>query len=77
MPGDNWMVTTDEALDMFARQFEARYRSGAVERARQRANSLKSKGDHEGTKLWVDVAARVEALRSHNRVAIRRAVEQT
>ena len=72
-----WVPTRDDAVDMFARHLEASHRSGAVERAKQKAASLKAKGDHEGHKVWTDVARRVEALRQEDRVALRRAKERT
>ena len=62
---------------MFARYFEARHRSGAVERAKERASSLAAQGDHEGHKIWSDVACRIEALRKEDRLALRRAKERT
>ena len=67
--------TKEEAIEIFARYFEARHRSGAVERAKQRASFLAAKGDHEGHKIWTDVACRVEELRREDRVALRRAKE--
>ena len=76
MPGDKWMVTNDEAFELFARQFEARHRSGAVGRARRTAASLKARGDHPGSSGWADVASRVEELRSLDRVLTRRIAEQ-
>ena len=72
-----WVPTRDDAADMFARHFEACHRSGAVERAKQKAASLKAKGDHEGHKIWTDVARRVEGLRQEDRVALRRTKERT
>ena len=72
-----WVPTRDDAVGMFARHFESCHRSGAVERARQKAASLKAKGDQEGHKIWTDVARRVEALRKEDRVALRWAKEQT
>jgi len=72
-----WVPTRDDAVHMFARHFEACHRSGAVERAKQKAVSLKAKGDHEGHKIWTEVACRVEALRQEDRVALRRAKERT
>jgi len=67
--------TREEAIEMFARYFEARHRSGAVERAKERASSLAAQGDHEGHKIWTAVACRVEALRQEDRVALRRVRE--
>ena len=72
-----WVPTKEEAVDMFARHFEACHRSGAAERAKQRAASLKANGDHEGHKIWTAVACRVEALRQEDRVALRRVKEWT
>ena len=72
-----WVPKKEEAVEMFARHFEACHRSGAVERAKQKAASLKAKGDHEGQKIWTDVARRVEGLRQGDRVALRRTKERT
>ena len=72
-----WVPTRDDAVDMFARHFEACHRSGAVERAKQKAASFKAKGDHDGHKILTEVACRVEALRQADRVTLRRAKEQT
>ena len=70
-----WVPTKEEAVDMFARHLEACHRSGAAERAKQRAAFLKAKGNQEGHKIWTDVACRVEALRQEDRVALRRVRE--
>jgi hypothetical protein len=72
-----WVPTKEEAVEMFARYFEACHRSGAIGRARQIASSLEAKGDHEGHKIWTDVACSVEALRQGDRVPLRRAKELT
>ena len=72
-----WVPTRDDAVDMFARHFESCHRSGAVERAKQKAACLKAKGDHKGHKIWTDVARRVEELRQEDRVALRRTKERT
>jgi len=72
-----WVPKKEEAVEMFARHFEACHRSGAVERAKQKAASFRAKGDHEGHKIWSDVACRIEALRKEDRVALRRAKERT
>jgi hypothetical protein len=63
--------TKEEAVNMFARHFEACHRSGAAERAKQRAAALKAKGDHEGHKIWIAVACRVEAYGQKNWPRIR------
>ena len=58
-----WIPTEREAVEMFARHFEARHRAGAHARARQKALLLKQKGDELGHKIWNDVANRAEQLR--------------
>jgi hypothetical protein len=77
MPSDKWMITSNEAFEMFARHFEARHRSGAVGRAQQRAQSLKVKGDYVGDKIWTEIAARIETLRNQEMLTARRAKEHT
>jgi hypothetical protein len=72
-----WIPTKAEAVEMFALHLEARYRSGSLKRARKTAEVMKAKGDHEGHKIWNDVADRVEHLRQTERIALRRQFEAT
>jgi hypothetical protein len=72
-----WVPTRDEAVEIFARHFEARYRSGAAKRAKETAATMKTKGDHEGHKIWNDVADTVDRLRPTERIAKRRHFEMT
>ena len=72
-----WFPTQEEAVEMFARHFEARHRSGSLLRARQTAEHLKKSGDDDGHKIWHRVADRIEDLRKHHRIARRRAIEKT
>jgi hypothetical protein len=72
-----WVPTRSEAVEMFARQFEARHRSGSIRRARETASTLKANGDHYGQRIWSDVADKIEQLRQTQRVADRRKVETT
>ncbi len=58
-----WMVTEEEAVEMFARHFAARHRAWASPRARDKAESLKGQGDLHGHKIWNAVADTVERLR--------------
>ena len=72
-----WRPTGSEAIDMFARQFEARHRSGAATRARSTAARLKDTGDVPGSVMWIEVAETIERLRSdHRHIARRRELEQ-
>lgn len=72
-----WVPTQDDAIDMFARYFESRYRSGSATRAREAAAEMKAKGDHHGHKIWNDVADRIGRLRQQERIASRRQFEMT
>jgi len=47
-----WLPTEEEAVDMFARHFEALHRSGAIRKAKQRASHFKNAGDHEAHRVW-------------------------
>ena len=76
MPSDKWMITDREAIEMFARQFEARHRAGAIDRAKERAHSLRVIGDHAGHMTWATIASAIEALRHPSRLAARRAQEE-
>jgi hypothetical protein len=58
-----WVPTRNEAVDMFARHFEARHRHGAFARAKEIAASMKAKDDHDGHRIWNDVAERIDLLR--------------
>lgn len=71
-----WIPTEAEAVEMFARYFEAHYRSGAVKRAREATCVMRAKGDHGGYKIWNDVAETIDHLRQTERVALRRHFER-
>ncbi len=70
-----WVPTEDEAVDMFARHFEALHRSGAASKAEQTASELESQGDSDGHRVWRKVADRIRRLRHPERVSQRRATE--
>jgi hypothetical protein len=70
-----WVPTKSEAVEMFARHFEARHRSGAVQRAKDTARNLKSQGDEQGYEIWCEVAGRVARIRNTEAAAARRQVE--
>ena len=67
-----WRPTGSEAIDMFARHFEARHRSGAAVQARNTAARLRDTGDLPGSVLWNEVAEKIERLRSDYRHIARR-----
>lgn len=72
-----WRPTGSEAIDMFARHYEARHRSGAAVRARDAAARLKDTGDLPGSAVWNEVAETIERLRSdHRHIARRREREK-
>ena len=71
-----WTPTGSEAVNIFARHFEARHRSGAAGRARNTAAHLKDTGDLPGSALWSEVAETIERLRDHHHVARRREREK-
>ena len=64
-----WVPTEDEAVEMFARHFEALHRSGAVMRAKEKAEFLKQTGDVEGHRVWNKVAEVVDRLRRYQKAA--------
>jgi predicted phage gp36 major capsid-like protein len=70
-----WVPAQDEAVEMFARHFEAFHRSGSAKRARETAAALKANGDHGGHKIWNDVADTIDRLRQKERIAFRRQIE--
>jgi hypothetical protein len=72
-----WVPTEDEAIEMFARHFEALHRSGSATLARETAKALNAKGDRDGRKIWNDVADRIDRLRHKDRIASRRQFEKT
>lgn len=56
-------ITSDEALDMYARFWAARHGSTAVPAARETAKLHERRGDHEGFVAWSEVADRIERKR--------------
>jgi hypothetical protein len=72
-----WIPTRAEAVEMFARHFEARHRGGALGKAREAAAAMKTKGDDDGHKIWTDVADVIEGLRGEEHVTQRRIREKT
>jgi len=71
-----WLPTEEEAVEMFARHFEALHRSGSAPRARQTAECLKKRGDNKGHQIWHRVADKIEDLRNDSLVVRRRAIER-
>ncbi len=72
-----WVPTKEDAVEMFARHYEALHRSGSVFRARDMAVALQTKGDSEGHAIWNAVAETIERLRQMERVPRRREFEAT
>jgi hypothetical protein len=65
-----WVPSEDEAVDMFARHFEALHRSGAATKAKREAESLHRSGDHKGHRMWTKVAERIKHLRKERKAAL-------
>ena len=66
-----WVPSEDDAVDIFARHFEALHRAGAIRKAEQTAAALNSRGDAEGHQLWTRVADKIRQLRASDRIATR------
>ena len=67
-----WVPTRSEAVEMFARHFEARHRSGALQKAKKTARDMETIGDVAGYEVWCDVATKIEHIRNDDRVLARR-----
>ena len=53
-------ITTDQAVEIFARYYVARLGKTASRRARSRAKTLQKRGDTEGQNIWNRVADEIE-----------------
>ena len=62
-----WVPSEDEAVDMFARHFEAL--RGAATKAKEEADALKRIGDHKGHRIWTKVVERIQHLRKERKAA--------
>jgi len=56
------MPTNEEAIEIFARYFRARYGVTAIEKVKSRANELQQAGDDEGYRAWNQVARELGSL---------------
>jgi hypothetical protein len=54
-------ITTDQAIDIYARYCKARFGARATKLARARMAELRQSGDLEGERIWEEVSRRVEA----------------
>jgi hypothetical protein len=54
------MITTDQAIEMYARFCKARYGEDARRIADVRAAELGDAGDSEGARVWRAVRSRIE-----------------
>jgi len=57
---ENWMITRDEAVEMYARYWAARHGRAGIKRARETATSLLKQGDSDGHEIWNKVADVIE-----------------
>jgi hypothetical protein len=53
-------ITTDQAIDIYARYCKARFGARAPKLARARVAELRESGDVEGERIWNEVSRRVE-----------------
>ena len=53
-------ITTDQAIDIYARYCKARFGARATKLARARMAELRQSGDVEGERIWEEVSRRVE-----------------
>ena len=53
-------VTTNQAIDIYARYCKARYGGHATKVTRERASELRRSGDIEGERIWNEVTRVVE-----------------
>ena len=54
-------ITTDQAIDIYARYCKARFGARATRLARARMAELRQSGDLDGGRIWEEVSRRVEA----------------
>lgn len=54
-------ITTDQAVEMYARFCAARYGANATRLAAERAAELGHAGDDEGERVWRAVKSKLEA----------------
>jgi hypothetical protein len=66
-----WMVTREEAVEMYARYWAARFGNTAGGSARKMADALKLKGDLEGQNVWNAVADAIDRHRQEKRTGVR------
>ena len=60
MRSKTWMITKDQAAEMYARFWVARHGRAGVKLARETAISFRKKGDAEGHEIWNKVADTVK-----------------
>ena len=53
-------ITTEQAIDIYARYCKARFGARATKLARARVAELRKSGDVEGERIWNEVSRRVE-----------------
>jgi hypothetical protein len=53
-------ITTDQAIDIYARYCKARFGARATRMMRARVAELRQSGDVEGERIWSEVSRRVE-----------------
>lgn len=55
-----WMITNEQAAEIYARFCKARYGADAIKIVRTRIAELRTLGDAEGERIWNLVAQKVE-----------------
>lgn len=63
-------ITSNEAVEMFARYYKARFRARAGTLARQRAAELEASGDMEGERVWTAVSQKIDEDRGSRAIQL-------
>ena len=66
-----WMPTQQEAVEIYARSWSARYGRTASGSARKMAHKMEGKGDRRGHEIWSDVAEAIERYQRDKRGSLR------
>jgi predicted phage gp36 major capsid-like protein len=60
-----WTITTDQAVEMYARFCRSRYGANAKKVAEEKTAVLRRLGDAEGEHVWTKVTQQIEIQDAH------------
>ena len=63
------IISSQEAVTMYARYCRARFGKAASRDVRKKANALKERGDTHGHEIWTKVAEEIEKAKPRQRPA--------